>query len=158
MTTSHHALLGLVFFVVGSCVGSFVNVCAYRIPRAMSLLRPRSRCPRCGTTIRQRDNIPILGWLILRGRCRACRGEIPARYPSVELAAGLLFCGVYASPALLSPRDFWEDAGPWRVLFALLASWMVIGLLMVGTLIALDRRSESRKLSRGPRIGGQTES
>jgi len=77
-------------FVFGAVVGSFLNVVIYRLPRQQSLVRPRSACPSCGATIRWFDNIPILSWLMLRGRCRRCSGRISVRYPLVEAAAGAL--------------------------------------------------------------------
>ena len=77
-------------FVFGAVVGSFLNVAIYRLPRQQSLVRPRSACPSCGATIRWFDNIPILSWLMLRGRCRRCSGQISIRYPLVEAAAGAL--------------------------------------------------------------------
>jgi len=76
--------------VLGAIVGSFLNVVAYRLPRGESLLHPGSRCPECGTPIKPYDNVPVLGWLWLRGRCRACGAKIPWRYAAVEAATGLL--------------------------------------------------------------------
>src|SRR4051812_2056209 len=76
--------------VLGAIVGSFLNVVAYRLPRGESLLHPGSRCPECGTPIKPYDNVPVLGWLWLRGRCRACGAKIAWRYPAVEAATGLL--------------------------------------------------------------------
>lgn len=71
-------------FVVGAIVGSFLNVCIYRIPKEESLVRPGSHCPKCGSPIRPYDNIPILSFLLLRGRCRRCKARISLRYPLVE--------------------------------------------------------------------------
>ena len=76
--------------VLGAIVGSFLNVVAYRLPRKESLLHPPSRCPECGTAIKAYDNVPVLGWLWLRGRCRACGARISPRYPIVEALTGLL--------------------------------------------------------------------
>jgi leader peptidase (prepilin peptidase)/N-methyltransferase len=76
---------------LGLVVGSFLNVVIVRLPRGESIVRPRSRCPGCGSAIRWYDNIPVASWLALRGRCRACRRPIPVRYPVVELATALLF-------------------------------------------------------------------
>ena len=78
-------------FVLGLLVGSFLNVVIYRVPRGESIVKPRSRCPHCGAEIRAYDNIPVLSWLILRGRCRDCSEPISARYPAVELFTGLIF-------------------------------------------------------------------
>lgn len=80
--------------VLGLVIGSFLNVVIWRVPRGDSVLRPRSHCPRCDRAIRNRDNVPLLGWLLLRGRCRDCGNPISARYPLVELATGLLFAAV----------------------------------------------------------------
>ena len=75
--------------VFGAIFGSFLNVVAYRLPRHESLATPASRCPRCGTPVKPYDNIPILSWLLLRGRCRTCAEPISPRYPLVEaLTAG----------------------------------------------------------------------
>ena len=76
--------------VLGAIVGSFLNVVAYRLPRKQSLLHPPSACPSCGTPIKPYDNVPILGWLWLRGKCRACKAPISPRYPIVEALTGLL--------------------------------------------------------------------
>ncbi len=77
--------------VLGLAVGSFVNVVVHRVPRGESVVRPPSACPSCGTPIRARDNVPVLGWLLLRGRCRACGAAISWRYPVVELLCAALF-------------------------------------------------------------------
>jgi leader peptidase (prepilin peptidase)/N-methyltransferase len=78
-------------FLLGLVVGSFANVCIYRLPRGQSVVRPPSRCPSCGALIKPHDNLPVVGWLLLRGRCRACRVPITWRYPAVEAANGLLW-------------------------------------------------------------------
>ncbi len=92
----HPLLVGLVVLLLGACVGSFLNVVVYRLPRGESLVRPRSRCPGCGALIAARDNVPVLSWLVLRGRCRRCRMAISPRYPLVELATAAVFAGLYA--------------------------------------------------------------
>jgi leader peptidase (prepilin peptidase)/N-methyltransferase len=76
--------------VMGAVFGSFLNVVAYRLPRGESLSRPRSRCPGCATPIRPYDNVPVVSWLLLRGRCRSCRAPISPRYPLVEAGTGAL--------------------------------------------------------------------
>jgi leader peptidase (prepilin peptidase)/N-methyltransferase len=78
----------------GAAIGSFVNVLAYRLPRHESLVKPRSRCPQCKTQIAGYDNIPVVSWILLRGRCRHCRAPIPMRYPLVEALTALLFVAV----------------------------------------------------------------
>lgn len=85
------ATVALLAFVVGLAVGSFLNVVVWRVPRGESVVSPASACPRCGHAIRSRDNVPVLSWLLLRGRCRDCGEPIAVRYPLVEAATGALF-------------------------------------------------------------------
>ena len=80
--------------VIGAIFGSFLNVVAYRLPRHESVVKPRSRCPSCGVPVRPIDNVPVLSWFLLRGRCRGCSTRISARYPLVEAATALLLVGV----------------------------------------------------------------
>jgi leader peptidase (prepilin peptidase) / N-methyltransferase len=87
MTTAMGAVLAGVF---GTIIGSFLNVVAYRLPRKESLSHPPSRCPSCGAPVKPYDNIPVLSWLLLRGRCRNCKAPISWRYPLVEAGTGLL--------------------------------------------------------------------
>ena len=82
--------------LLGLAVGSFVNVVIYRVPRGESVVSPRSACPACGAPIRERDNIPVVSWLLLRGRCRDCKSPISARYPMVELLCAGIFAGTAA--------------------------------------------------------------
>ncbi|HXC61518.1 MAG TPA: prepilin peptidase [Nitrospiria bacterium] len=106
----------LVTGVLGALIGSFLNVCIYRIPRGESIIRPRSRCPHCQSTIRFYDNFPILSFLILRGRCRQCRAPISWRYPLVEMinTGGYLFL-------------LWKFGLGWQLLvYALLFSALVV--------------------------------
>src|SRR3954454_24355967 len=103
--------------VFGLLVGSFLNVVAYRLPRKESLVKPRSRCPGCGHEVRARDNIPVLSWLILRGRCRDCGEPISIRYPIVEATTAVLFGAVVAA------RD---DAGG-----------IALGLILVTALVPI---------------------
>src|SRR4051794_7933930 len=78
----------------GLLIGSFLNVVAYRLPRGESLVKPRSRCTSCGEEVRPYDNVPVLSWLLLRGRCRFCGTKISARYPAVELVTAVVFAAV----------------------------------------------------------------
>lgn len=82
-------------FFVGACFGSFLNVCISRWPDALSVVRPRSRCPSCGHQISAFENIPIFSWLALRGKCRGCRTPISFQYPFVEILVGLVWMGAY---------------------------------------------------------------
>jgi leader peptidase (prepilin peptidase)/N-methyltransferase len=80
--------------VFGLIFGSFLNVVIYRVPRHISLMRPPSACPNCGSHVRWYDNVPVVSWIVLGGRCRDCRHPIAIRYPLVELATGAVFAGV----------------------------------------------------------------
>lgn len=82
--------------LLGLAIGSFLNVVIYRVPRHESIISPRSSCPSCGTPIRERDNIPVVSWLLLGGRCRDCGASISAQYPLVELCCAALFAGAAA--------------------------------------------------------------
>lgn len=89
-----YAFWAVVAGVFGLAVGSFVNVVIYRVPAGESVVSPPSACPSCGASIRHRHNIPVFGWLLLRGRCYDCSEPISARYPLVEAATGVLFAAV----------------------------------------------------------------
>jgi len=97
--------LALVALAFGLVVGSFLNVVAHRLPRGESIVHPGSRCPRCREPVRWFDNVPVLSWLWLRGRCRSCRAPISLRYPAIEALTGVVFAAVAlrygASPATL---------------------------------------------------------
>lgn len=81
----------------GLAVGSFLNVCSLRWPVDESVVSPPSRCPRCGEHVRWHDNVPVVSWILLRGRCRWCREPISLQYPLVELATGLVWAGIFAA-------------------------------------------------------------
>jgi leader peptidase (prepilin peptidase)/N-methyltransferase len=95
------------FFLFGLIVGSFLNVCIARIPDGLSIVSPGSRCPKCETPIKPYDNVPILGWLWLRGKCRACRNAISSMYPAIELLTGLLFVACYQTFGLTLDTFKW---------------------------------------------------
>jgi leader peptidase (prepilin peptidase)/N-methyltransferase len=95
---------------LGLVVGSFANVCIHRIPRRESVVSPPSRCPSCGTLIRPWDNVPVLSYLVLRGRCRGCRRPISARYPAVEALNGLLYFAAAHLRGAAEPRVLVEMA------------------------------------------------
>ena len=109
----------------GLCVGSFLNVCIYRLPLSRSVVTPRSACPNCGSLIRARDNIPCLSWLLLRGRCRDCGDPISVRYPMVELLSG-----AFAAMAALRFGLGWQA----------LVVYLLVAALLVVTFIDLDHR------------------
>jgi len=99
-------MLYIIVFVFGAVIGSFLNVCIYRVPREKSVVTPASKCPSCGTPIKFYDNVPILSYIMLRGRCRNCKAEFSARYPFVEFINAVFYIAVlysfsYASPWVL---------------------------------------------------------
>jgi leader peptidase (prepilin peptidase)/N-methyltransferase len=120
---AYHLLFGTFAFVLGAVVGSFLNVCIYRMPLDLSVNEPRrSFCPACKKQLRWHQNIPLLSWLFLRGRCANCGSRIAFRYFAVELLTALLFLAVW--------RQF-----PWQVA---LAYWLFVSLLIVGTFIDFE--------------------
>jgi leader peptidase (prepilin peptidase) / N-methyltransferase len=96
-------LFAAAIFALGLCLGSFLNVCIYRLPRDKSVVTPRSACPHCGDPIPLYHNVPVLSWLVLRGRCRACKQPISPRYLVVELLTGFLFVACYSHFGLNLP-------------------------------------------------------
>ena len=147
----------------GATIGSFLNVVAYRLPRRESLVRPGSRCPGCGGAIKAYDNVPVLGWLWLRGRCRSCRAPISPRYPLVEaltaaLAAavvltkhsvdgivlGLVLVAVLVPIALI---DFDHRIIPNKITLPAAAAAVAIG-------VALDLEGVPEQLIAGAAAGG----
>ncbi|HEU5104997.1 MAG TPA: prepilin peptidase [Solirubrobacterales bacterium] len=113
--------------LMGLLVGSFLTVVAHRVPRAESVVGPRSRCPGCGTQIAAYDNVPLFSWLALRGRARCCGAGISARYPLTEIVVALLFAAVTAA--------FWDE--PWEI---------ALGLVFVSTLVAVTLTDLELKL------------
>lgn len=109
-------------FIAGLCLGSFLNVCIYRIPRGLSLLAPRSFCPNCRKPVAFYDNVPLFSFLFLGGRCRRCRGKISWRYPFVELLTAL-------TAAVLAHQ--WRAENPFWILAAVLAGAMLIALSFI---------------------------
>jgi len=138
---------GVWLFCLGATFGSFLNVVIYRLPRGMNIAHPPSSCPRCGMRIRWFDNIPILSWLLLRGRCRKCRASISVRYPLVEalvggvfvaLAAGGLFRGWANLPAAgLQAAEGGADAWLAYVHFASLLCTLIPAALIRGDRLRL---------------------
>jgi leader peptidase (prepilin peptidase)/N-methyltransferase len=89
------ATVFVLIFIFGACIGSFLNVCIYRIPDSRSIIRPRSTCPNCKSIIKFYDNIPILSYFWLLGKCRRCDAKISLRYPVIEFLTGLLACACF---------------------------------------------------------------
>jgi len=126
LIAARELLIALVVFALGTTVGSFLNVCIWRIPRGLSITRPlRSQCPHCGKPIRSRDNVPLVSFLLLRGRCRECAGPISWRYPLVEALTGVLFAAVYLTQ---------RDSGPGQVIIVAL----VVALLVAASAVDME--------------------
>jgi leader peptidase (prepilin peptidase)/N-methyltransferase len=118
-------LLNLIVFIFGAIIGSFLNVCIYRIPAGQSVVSPASRCPQCGAAIRWYQNFPILSYLVLRGQCAKCGSRISPRYPLVEALTALLFVCV------------WQAFG-WQIATPLY--WVFVAALVAITFIDLDHQ------------------
>jgi leader peptidase (prepilin peptidase)/N-methyltransferase len=129
----------VVLFVLGLCFGSFLNVVIHRLPLGISLAWPPSSCPACGHAIRPFDNVPVVSWFVLRGKCRDCASPISPRYPAVELGAGIL---LLALALLLGPR------------LALLPAAVFALALLAIALIDLDHRIIPDELSIGGLVVG----
>ena len=129
--------LGAGFFLIGTVVGSFLNVCIYRIPWQKSVIWPQSRCPRCLVAIAGFDNIPIVSWMALRGECRCCGLPISARYPLVEALTGFLFMGAYLVDVISGPRGAWGQI-PTAGLAAAAYHSLFLALLVAAALIDYD--------------------
>jgi leader peptidase (prepilin peptidase) / N-methyltransferase len=95
MPLFEHPMLWILAALLGAAVGSFLNVCIYRLPEGESVIAPRSRCPQCSTPIGWRDNVPVVGWILLRGRCRSCRTRISVQYPLIELATAAIWAAAF---------------------------------------------------------------
>lgn len=119
--------------VTGLAIGSFLNVVVYRVPAGMSVVRPRSACPNCGHEITARDNVPVLSWLLLRGKCRDCAEPISKRYPLVELAgaAAFVMVGLWAAP------QFAEASGVTAVVAAVLHLVALLYLAAISLALAI---------------------
>jgi leader peptidase (prepilin peptidase)/N-methyltransferase len=128
-------------FTFGAAIGSFLNVVIYRLPAGLSLLKPPSRCPHCWHKLGKAENVPVFGWLWLRGRCRWCQAPISVRYPLVEAGTGLLFCLV-----------FWYFG--WSL--TTLGYWLFLSWLLALALIDLDTMTLPEILTKSGLIFGLT--
>jgi len=95
IVTAQAIIMGVIVFLFGLTLGSFLNVCFYRIPKGLSIVSPPSACPSCGTFLKPKDLVPVFSYLSLKGRCRYCSKEISPRYMIVELSTGVIFVLAY---------------------------------------------------------------
>lgn len=128
-------IMALFAALYGACVGSFLNVCIYRIPRDESVIRPRSHCPHCNRMIPWHLNIPLASWILLGGRCRFCRGPIAVRYVLVELLTAILFVIVFTQWAAL-PRMLGMQALPELAMVPVY--WVFLAGLVLGTFVDFE--------------------
>ncbi|MGE3108478.1 MAG: A24 family peptidase [Phycisphaerales bacterium] len=136
-------------FAFGACLGSLINVLVYRLPRGLNVVVPASRCPACETRLTWRENIPILGWILLRGRCRFCKSRISPEYPIVEFVTAAIFLGIFALWYLMPYNAqwlgiHWGDLRPQWTYGDLRDTWprnswpiFLIMLGLVGSLVAM---------------------
>ncbi len=134
-------------FAFGAIVGSFINVVIYRLPAGMSVITPPSRCPVCGARLRWWENIPIIGWLIVRAHCRYCGSRISVQYLLIELFVAVLFCGLYLAYFTVSPSatDVWSQwwgpvGGDWFYYMHLhrASPVFIAHLVLVAALVAMS--------------------
>lgn len=148
-----YTVLTLTVFFLGACIGSFLNVCIFRIPRELSIVHPRSSCPSCGKMIAWYDNVPLLSFLMLRGRCRNCSSPISPRYWIVELLTGALFLlawlkltvGPGGPPLGLAPVHDWR---------LIPIYWMVISLFVMGTFVDFEHLIIPDRVTKGGMVLG----
>jgi leader peptidase (prepilin peptidase)/N-methyltransferase len=131
----NHAIFILFLFAFGACVGSFLNVVVWRLPRNESLVHPGSHCPKCNHPLAWYDNLPVIGWIVLGGKCRYCRAAISPRYPIVEFVTGALFVLYYVTFFILQRGPCLRDLTINRPL-AIQQDWPIYLLYMI-TLAAL---------------------
>jgi len=121
-------------FVVGLLFGSFLNVCISRLPLHESVVKPRSRCTRCRHEIRWYDNVPVVSWMVLRGRCRDCGAGIPWRYPLVEIAMGFWFLATLSRWHLLAVM-FTRFSAPTTGEYLDVVGFAILGFLLIGLMV-----------------------
>ena len=120
-------VIGVYLFIIGCCLGSFINVLIYRLPINQSIVYPSSRCPKCNAKIKWVDNIPLISWLLLRGKCRNCKTKISSSYPTIELLTGILvWLNIYAHPTIYSQQPISV-----RIFFGSIFSTILIALALL---------------------------
>ena len=121
----------LFVFIIGLCIGSFINVIVYRFPNDLSIIKPRSFCPKCKSKLTWRENIPLISWFIQKGRCKNCKTLISIRYPIVELLTAILFVVfINSSPSVYSLN--------FNYLFNVFSSWLFLSVLICISLIDIE--------------------
>ena len=133
MTPSY--VFELIGFVLGLLFGSFLNVCISRLPAHQSIVKPRSHCMACGHAIRWYDNVPVLSWMMLRGRCRDCKARISWRYPAVELAVGVWFAICANDLFSLELAKVSRLSGPTTGEYVDVAGFAILGFLLIGLMV-----------------------
>lgn len=156
--TATDIAVALWLFALGGTVGSFLNVVIYRLPAGMSLIQPGSHCPRCKRPIRWYDNVPVFGWIALRGRCRDCHASISMRYPAVEAITALLFLGLGAlevlshganlpaRPLVMSDGLVYPPLGLGELSGILAYHLLLVSTLLTAAMIAYDGQPLPRRL------------
>ncbi len=150
-----YAYVSFLIFCFGACMGSFLNVCIYRIPREESIVKPRSHCPHCMTPIAWYDNIPLLSWCLLKARCRQCGGTISPRYVIVEALIALLFLLVWFKlpimglPAAFALTPVFDPA-------IIPVFWLAVFGLALGTFVDLEHMIIPDRVSLGGIATGLT--
>ena len=136
-----HVPIAFFVFAFGSIVGSFINVVIYRMPAGMSVIAPPSRCPTCGARLSWRENLPIIGWLLVRGHCKHCHVRISPQYLLIELTVALLFLGMYVAYYVAGPSAGWwgQVGGDWFYYMKWYRSWpmFVAHLVLISALVAM---------------------
>ena len=137
-------ILGCFSFWLGACIASFLNVVIWRVPRGESIVSPPSHCPKCNAAIRWYQNIPILSWLALRGKCANCRAPISPRYILIETLGGVLFLAVFwrcFMPYAPYVKDLVQkQIFPFPLAITLIAMWIWVSLMIVGSMIDFDHK------------------
>ncbi|HEY9850293.1 MAG TPA: prepilin peptidase [Leptolyngbyaceae cyanobacterium] len=130
----------LFVLIVGACVGSFLNVVVYRLPAGLSVIFPSSRCPACLNKLKAYDNVPVFGWLWLRGRCRYCRSQISIRYPLVEAVTSILFLLVFCKFGWSGENiAYWQTLG-----YCAFLSWLLaLSLIDIDTMTLPNALTQS---------------
>ena len=119
-------------FIIGTCIGSFLNVIVFRFPNNISIIKPRSFCPKCEKKLTWKENIPLISWLIQRGKCINCNTVISIKYPLIELSTGLLFIIFINS----NPSIYNSSSGSF---FNIFFSWIFLSLLICISLIDINK-------------------